>query len=624
MDKGSNKLSFYAVILALLCMFTIKCKLLSEKDLSNTKQPVAIAWDIFGYYMYLPSNFIYSDPYLENEKWVREIRAKYDPSPTSYQFRTVDGKKQVNIYMMGHAIIWAPGFFVAHWLAEPLGYVADGYSLPYQFSLIITAMLFTIIGLFLTRKILLEYFNDKITSMVLILIVFGTNYFFQVGLDGTMPHNFIFTMNAAILWLTIRWHKEYKLWQAVTLGLVIGLSILVRPTQIIWVLVPLLWNVTGINSAKEKWVLYKTKISHLILYSLSIAIFGLLQALYWKAGTGKFIYFAPSESFSLLSPYTFEFLFSFKKGWLIYTPVMSLSLIGFILLFRTHRNIALALTALAIAHIYLLSSWECWWFAASFSQRPMVDIYPLLAITAGVAITALLASKKTILYTGSVVITLLISLNLFQTWQYSNNIISPDRMTRKYYREIFLKTCIPEGALQYLEVERSFETEEHFSGDPNNFVRKVIFHADYEGEVADDKKQGVVDTFAFAGKKCFRLDSMLSFSPSFNEEYYSHTDKSYIWIIATVKVFPLVPVLESNSALVVTFDSDGKLYKYAARSLNPDSLKLHQWNEIRLEYLSPYVRHRDDHIQVYYWNIGKAPVYIDDIKVEVLEPKITW
>ena len=186
----------YSAILVLVLFISMaggRFKMLHEKDFSNLKEPVSIAWDVYGYYMYLPSTFIYHDTYLEKKEWVNAVREKYNPSSSEYQFRAIRNKS-VNIYLCGHAIIWAPGFFIAHLLAEPLGYAADGFSLPYQLSLIITGMLVTLLGLVFLRKVLLHFFTDKITALCLLIIGFGTNYYFHGGLDGTGPHNIIFSL----------------------------------------------------------------------------------------------------------------------------------------------------------------------------------------------------------------------------------------------------------------------------------------------------------------------------------------------------------------------------------------------------------------------------------------------
>lgn len=84
------------------------------------------------------------------------------------------------------AVIYAPFFFIAHALAGPLGYPSDGFSAPYQVSITIGCLAFALFGLFLFRRILLHYFPDRWTALLLVLIALGTNYFQLTAWDEVL------------------------------------------------------------------------------------------------------------------------------------------------------------------------------------------------------------------------------------------------------------------------------------------------------------------------------------------------------------------------------------------------------------------------------------------------------
>src|SRR5438094_10265045 len=110
------------------------CKYNAIKDRS-ADQPFTIAWDVYGYYMHLPNTFIYGDIGMRDMKRIEEINSKYHTTPYLYQAKDgIDGKK-VNVYPIGMAVAYAPGFFIAHAYAKISSYPADGYSPPYQLSL---------------------------------------------------------------------------------------------------------------------------------------------------------------------------------------------------------------------------------------------------------------------------------------------------------------------------------------------------------------------------------------------------------------------------------------------------------------------------------------------------------
>jgi len=617
-QKIKSKFSFFVSLFLILTILVCQYRAIQIK---NSKNPYPIAWDVYGYYLYLPATFIYNDLGLQNEKWIKETREKYNPSTTFYQVAPGINNKKVIIYSVGYSFIYAPGFFIANCFATSFGYEKDGFSKPYQLSLLYTALILSIIGIFMLRKIALHFFSDKITSFLLLIIVAGTNYFFQATYDGVMPHNILFTINAFIIWFTIKWHEQRTIKNMFLLCFFIGLATICRPTELIWIIVPLLWNVTNKASFLEKFNFLIKNYSQLLLFMDGLIVAFCIQLFYLKYATGNiFEVNLHSEGFSFFDPYTYQFLFSYKKGWLIYTPIMIFAIIGFYHLKKQIGNIWLALFLFFIINLYVVSSWECWWYAASFSQRPMVETYTMMVFPLGCFLNWIHNnSKKWIVVCLSAVLGILILLNMFQTWQYKNNIISPEQMTKQYYWKIFGKRKINEEDRKYLSVDRAQTTFKEYSNYNTNYFKKEIFSLDFEAE----NNQSPVDTTAVSGKKCFLLNSAIQFSPALEQEYYNITHKDYIWIRASVWVYLTAPYSESNSAIVISTENKGKPYKYLTSESNFNT-KINSWTKIHLDFLTPDIRHKNDVIKIYFWNMGNKSVLIDDFKIDVFEPKTVF
>ncbi|MBK6829284.1 MAG: hypothetical protein IPG92_00410 [Flavobacteriales bacterium] len=122
----------------------------------------ALTWDVFGYYLYLPATFIHDDPALKDRAWLDEVMLKYDPSTTLYQLVEGPDGSRVIKYSSGMAVAYAPWFFIAHVIAEQLGYPADGFSMPYQVLVTYGTLLHVLLGLFILRKVLLHFFDDLV------------------------------------------------------------------------------------------------------------------------------------------------------------------------------------------------------------------------------------------------------------------------------------------------------------------------------------------------------------------------------------------------------------------------------------------------------------------------------
>ena len=170
------------------------------------------------------------------------------------------------------------------------------------------------------------------------------------------------------------------------IGISITLIGLIKPTEAIIVLFPLLWNVTSKQLLFEKVNLLKRYKKQLIYTVLICLLIALPQISYWYIKTGHIIYDSyknPGVGLDLTSPHILNILFSYRKGWLIYTPIMLFSLIGFYHLFQNSKDIFYACFIYFISSFYIISSWSEWWYGAAFSVRPLITLYPILAISLG-------------------------------------------------------------------------------------------------------------------------------------------------------------------------------------------------------------------------------------------------
>lgn len=595
-----NRTSFIVAFLLAFTMLVCKFNEFKQKDKTN---PYPIAWDVYGYFLYLPATFIYQDIGLENNIWLNAVRNKYNPSPTPYQYVKGKGSRQAIVYNIGYSFIYAPGFLIAHYLAEPLGYAADGFSTPYQLSLVITAFLLTMIGLIMLRKIALHFFSDTISALLLVAVIVGTNYFFQAVYDGTMPHNILFTLNCFIIWYTIQWHKEKTFKNSLLLALFIGLASICRPTELIWVLLPLFWNVYDKKSLNEKLNVFKEKFSQLIIVAIILLVIVSIQSVYYKYSLGNFLEInLRSERFSFLDPNTIPFLFSYKKGWLLYTPIMVFAIAGFYFLYKRNQTIWLSLFLFFVVNLFVVSNWECWWYGASFSQRPMVETYCMMAFPLGAFFSWIAENKKHIIqWIFILLISFCVVLNIFQTWQFLNYIIHSERMTKEYYWKVFGKTSFQENVGQYLSVDRNQTVFKEYAHYEENYTKKDVFTLD-----------------------SFLLNSAIQYSPGLNMNYHDITGKSYVWVRASVNVYLTVPASESNSCLVMTFMSNGRASKYLTKEVRSLHVPAKVWTTLEMDFLTPDLRHDDDKMVVYYWNMGNANVLIKDLKVIVFEPKVDY
>lgn len=578
-----------------------------------------LSYDNFGYYMYLPALFIYDDIKIKDFQWVEEVNQKYKCTATYYQFDLGNDNNRVIRFFMGMSILYLPGFAAGHLIALNSDYPPDGFSAPYYWGLMGWSLIFLIIGIFVLRKILLEFFSDGIAALTLIFLLIGTNLFFFTTMGNDTPHVFLFAVTAIVIWFVMKWHQHKKTKYAIGSGFFIGLLIISRPSEITILFLFLLWGVMGWNSFKEKFgILFRYR-KQILWFALSGLIFAILQMAYWKTATGNFVFFPyndPGSAMDLSHPRFWWVLFSFRKGWFIYSPLMLCAMWGFYFLYKKNREIFWAVFVVFMLNLYLISGFTS---LISYGYRAFIQSYALLAIPLGYFIRYIGKQKLWVRIISLILFLLFAALNIFQSKQIALGTIHGSRMTREYYFATFLKKYPSDEDRKLLLIERSEDGIDIFK-DEENYTKKQLGFEGYETPV-QYKEKYFDSTIVYQGKYSIKLDSAYVYTPSIKATFDEITDDYYAWIRASVKFYPTADLSENEFFLVVTFDYKGTAHKW--KSMRPgrmtEPIRLNEWNTMTLDYLTPEMRSRDEKLSVYVWNPRNAPVYIDNLEVDVFE-----
>jgi hypothetical protein len=401
------------------------------------------------YYAYLPATFIKKDP-LWN--FMNTENANNPEKGIQYwAFPTEEGK-WIPKMSMGKAMMDSPFFLAADaYVKITKKHERTGFSKPYKYAILFSTLFYALLGFVMLRLVLLRFFDDKIVAWVLLLLALATNFYHysthETGM--THPHNF-FLLSAAI-YLSLSWTKEKYLWRSLLFGVVCGLIVLVRPINIVLLLALPFFSSYFQNKEHNFNVLIEGLRGFLfnrrfLLAILAAFVILLPQLLFWKAQSGSWLHYSYNEEgFFFSDPSIIKGLFSFRKGWLIYAPVMLFSLIGLVCVFRKNRWLGIGISLTFLVFIYLTFSWWCWWYGGGFGARTMIDIYPFMAFGLAAAI-AFIYQQKAWLKAGFFgMLFFFIGLNMFQTYQYKLSLLHWDSMTYKAYKGIFLKTRFMDG-----------------------------------------------------------------------------------------------------------------------------------------------------------------------------------
>ncbi|RYD56002.1 MAG: hypothetical protein EOP56_13785 [Sphingobacteriales bacterium] len=396
-------------------------------------------WDRLGYYSYLPAVFIYHD--LGKLSFYPKVIKKYELAGYEHWYATYpqpEGKR-LNKYAIGTSLFQLPFFLLAHWyntLAD--NYPADGFSIPYQYAVSFSTVCWVFFALLLMRKFLLKYFDNTVVCITLACIALGTNLFDYSVVSIGMSHPYSFFLFAALLYCTDALYTLGKLKHLYWIAVILGIITIVRPVNLIAAIIPTLWKIDGLNSLRKRTSFFKANTKAIIYAALLFTAILFIQLAYWKYVTGHWLYFSyEGERFIFSEPEMWKGLFSFRKGWFIYTPIAFVCFIGFCSLWKKDRSFIPALITFFSIIIYVVFSWWNWYYGGTFGCRPLIETLALLSLPLAAFIADIKNSSLSLKTGGYALFALLITLNLFQTYQHSKNIIHYDRMTAAYYWKVF-------------------------------------------------------------------------------------------------------------------------------------------------------------------------------------------
>ncbi|RYY88037.1 MAG: hypothetical protein EOO15_10205 [Chitinophagaceae bacterium] len=414
-----------------------------------------LSWDVHGYYSYLPATFIYQD--LRGQAYKDSINQRYRPASSAYEsYRDSASGNYVMKYSSGMAFAYLPFFAVGHLVAKLGPWPADGYSAPYQAAVGIGSLLVAIFALYLFRRLLARYFGPVATGIVLLLYVFGTNYLEYAAITNAMTHSYLFALYCGLLLCTIRYYEAPTLKRAIGIGALIGWMALIRPTEIAVLLLVLGWGVGNAAAFRERTRFFSQRWQHLLAAAALLLLVGGIQLMYWKYATGHWlVYSYQDEGFHFTHPHFDDCLWSFRKGWLVYTPLMILPLIGFVALWRKSKALFWPILLFTLLFCYLAFSWSTWWYGGGLGQRAVIQIYPVLAFP----FAALLERIRRRWLQASLALfsAFCIYYNLWLHHQgHRGGLLEPEFMTYAYWKKIFLRYSVDDDARKLLDADYEY------------------------------------------------------------------------------------------------------------------------------------------------------------------------
>ncbi len=335
--------------------------------------------DKAGYYIYLPM-------VINNGMDVAQL-------PNSIVEKTGEGffindstNRFETKYPSGVAILQSPFYLTAHLYSKISGEDTSGFSPAYFAAVNVAAIFYFLLGCAILFALLKGLYSAKVAGITVALIALGTNLYYYAVDETAMSHVYSFFLFSGFLYLTHHWERfgKKKVGYGAILGIVAGLIVVVRPINLVFVLIMVLYYLR--NAQVRNIVLTRKFMLTFLLFSFLMV---LPQMLYWNWAFGSYLsYSYQGESFTnWKSPWLAEVLFAPNNGLIPYSPLYAFLLISVIWMMLKKQSFSVLIMVQFLVILYITSSWWIPCFGCGYGGRNFVEYLPLLAIALGYALT---------------------------------------------------------------------------------------------------------------------------------------------------------------------------------------------------------------------------------------------
>jgi len=310
-------------------------------------------------------------------------------------------------YTIGMGLILLPFFAIGHLVALALGLIgvnveANGLTWPYELFYCLGSIGLGITGLWLSYRTARHYFSPTACAIAVGGIWFASPLTYYLLIEVSMSHAVSQFLISLFLYfcITKAWQKERRL--QIALGGILGIAALVRPQDVLFIIVPVLIGWLGIEeniSNQTKKInfrdlfrfQYLSAIALILVVTLLMQLPQLLIYIWQYGGLNRIPYLEEGKargyggSFHWFQPAIFQVLFSGYRGLFTWHPLTLLAVIGLGLLAKKMTRLACILLIAVGLQVYVISAWWCWWQGASvggrmFANCTLIFVFGLAAL----------------------------------------------------------------------------------------------------------------------------------------------------------------------------------------------------------------------------------------------------
>ena len=351
--------------------------------------------DALHHYVQLRSSVFDRDLRFQNE-YVRLYGLKggepdtewiYDVTPTGY----VRNKMPV-----GPALLWSPLFLLVTlgvWLAGLMGstYPLDGYGRLFQASAGLTGIIAAGAGSWIAYRAARSLFGTRPAIWATLTIWLASSAVYYSVISPTYSHAPSMLAVGAFWLAWLRVLDRPTLRGYAVLGALCGVAALMRWQDALLLLVPaldVLWHLRASGPRQAA--------ARLAVCGAAAALAFSPQMVVWSRLYGAPLAIPQGDAFMRWhDPALISMLFSDRHGLLSWTPVIALSIAGFLPLVWRFPLVGTAAILYFLASWYVNAAAADWWAGEAFGARRFVSCFPVFVLGLAALLDRLKATTRT-------------------------------------------------------------------------------------------------------------------------------------------------------------------------------------------------------------------------------------
>lgn len=279
---------------------------------------------------------------------------------------------------VGAALMALPFYLVTHliFLVAP-GHQDPIASAEYQLAFTAASLFYGLLALILIYRFCSRLFGIRPAIMSLVGIVLATPLVAYLLFEPAYSHTFtVFAATAFALYL-YETRRQRTATQWFIAGVLGGLTTITHAQEILFLLlvpVEAIWQFRQRTWSARLIPGYLAMAGGLLLPILPQLAVDQLLFERWLPPT------APNISFDFLHPHLLELLFSTHHGWLTWSPLVLMALVGLPAVVRRLEWLGAGLVAVGLGELFVNASLSDWWGGQAFGSRRLTDQSLLLAL----------------------------------------------------------------------------------------------------------------------------------------------------------------------------------------------------------------------------------------------------